>query len=459
MLFRSPGFAAAHGQLADLLQYAYGMPGPAAPHWKAAGAGLDGMPEKERLLFRLRRAHRSPTLEHLDREGALRLADEVMARFPDDKFALTSAAAAFETFDLPERWEPALRRALELDPGYFWAAGSLVHRLGARTTEALEVARKAVATRRNPANLSILAGALWATGDDDGAVAAARETLRADGGRNSLLTTRACDVLYEKGLDAECLPVWRRMVAEGSNEHERNVARTQLMDALAHQGRVREALHVASASAGLTDAASPAWLAQIHQVGHPRLHSPEALAAARRIQNPQFRRNWLTWLGAIEEAERITVSLEGKGYEMPEKINTALALAHHGRNAEAADLIASVREDLHRRNYIGFLFSQAYFHAEVLLAAGRAAEASQIWPATPPCRCSDPLDRAAHYPRLALVRARAMEQTGRRADAIRELDGVLAFWKNADTDLPLLIEAKAMKAKLGAAPAAAGGRP
>jgi hypothetical protein len=144
---------------------------------------------------------------------------------------------------------------------------------------------------------------------------------------------------------------------------------------------------------------------------------------------------------------------------MPEKINTALALAHLGRNAEAADLIASVREELHRRNRTGWLFSQAYFHAEVLLAAGRAAEASEIWPATPPCRCSDPLDRAAHYPRLALVRARAMEQLGRRADAIRELDGVLAFWKNADTDLPLLIEAKAMKAKLGAAPSAAGGRP
>jgi hypothetical protein len=38
-----------------------------------------------------------------------------------------------------------------------------------------------------------------------------------------------------------------------------------------------------------------------------------------------------------------------------------------------------------------------------------------------------------------------MEQLGRRADAVRELDGIIAFWKEADADLPLLVEAKAMR--------------
>jgi len=443
-----PDFAAAHGELADLLHHEYDRPAAAAPHWKAANDGLDRMPEKERLLFRLKRAHRAPTMEHFSREEAIHLADEVLARFPDDKFAITSAADAFESFDLPERWEPALRRALALDPGYFWAAGSLADWLGARTVDALEVARKAVATRRNAANVSILANALWASGDDDGAVAAARETLRADGGHNSLLAAWGCAVLYEKGIGAECLPVWKRMVEDGANEYERDLARSRLMNALAHQGRIREALRFAEARPGFAGSVSPEWLAKIHQVGHPRTNSPEALEAARRIPNPQFRRNFLTWLGATDEAERITASLEGKGFEVVEKVNRAIFLVNRGRPAEAAEIVAGVREEVHRRNYPGSLFGLALLQAEALLAAGRPAEAAGIWPAMLPCRCTTPLDHAAHYPSLALVRARAMEQLARGADAIRELDGVIAFWKEADQDLPLLVEAKAMRVRL-----------
>ena len=444
-------FAAAHGELADLLHHAYEMPAAAAPHWKAANNGLDRMPEKERLLFRLKRAHRDPTMEHFSREAAIRLADEILARFPDDKFAITTAADAFETFDLPERWEPALRRALALDPGYFWAVGSLADWLGARTTDALEIARKAVATRRNAANVGILARSLWATGDDEGAVAAARETLRADGGLNSLLARIACDVLYEKGVGSECLAVWKRMAAEGANQYERDFARLRLMDALVHQGRIREALRFAQTTPGFTQSVSPWWLFTIHQVGHPRTNSPEALEAARRVPNPQFRRNALTWLGATDEAERITSSLDGKGVEVVEKVNRAIFLVNRGRPAEAAEIMAGVQDEVHRRNYPGSLFGLALLQAEALLAAGRPAEAAGIWPATLPCRCTDLLDHATQYPRLALVRAHAMEQLGRSADATRELDGVIAFWKEADQDLPLLREAKAMRARLAKA--------
>lgn len=446
-----PDFTAAHGELADLLHHSYEMPAAAAPHWKAANDGLDRMPEKERLLFRLKRSHRDPGMEHFSRKDAVRLADEVLARFPDDKLAITSAADAFESFDLPERWEPALRRALQLDPGYFWAAATLADWLGARTSDALEVARKAVATRRNAANVSILARTLWATGDDDGALAAAREVLHVDGGRNSLLAARACDVFYEKGIGAECLPVWRRMVAEGANEYERDFARLRLLKVLIQQGRIREVLRFTQATPGFTTAVSPWWLLTIHQVGRARTNSPKALEAARLIPNPQFRRNALSWLGATEEAERITSSIEGKGLEIVEKVNRAILLVNRGRPAEAAAIVAGVRDEAHRRNYPGSVFGLAFLHAEALFAAGHPAEAAEIWPATLPCRCTDPLDHATQYPRLALVRARAMEQLGRGADAIRELDGVIVFWKEADQDLPLLIEAKAMRARLAKA--------
>jgi len=134
-------------------------------------------------------------------------------------------------------------------------------------------------------------------------------------------------------------------------------------------------------------------------------------------------------------------------------------LAARGRPAEAAEVIRSVREEAHRRNASGSQYGLAAFHAEVLLAAGRAAEAAETWPAPLPCRCTSRLDRAAQYPRLALLRARAMEQLDRRADAIRELDGILAFWKHADPDLPLLIEVKAMRKRLEKQAAEPGARP
>src|SRR5438876_6641804 len=85
-----------------------------------------------------------------------------------------------------------------------------------------------------------------------------------------------------RGDCAECLPVWKRMVEDGANEYERDLARSRLMNALVHQGRIREALRFAEARPGFAGSVSPEWLAKIHQVGHPRTNSPEALEAARR---------------------------------------------------------------------------------------------------------------------------------------------------------------------------------
>jgi len=42
-------------------------------------------------------------------------------------------------------------------------------------------------------------------------------------------------------------------------------------------------------------------------------------------------------------------------------------------------------------------------------------------------------------------------QLGRRADAVRELDGIIAFWSEADAGLPLLVEERAMRTRLAKA--------
>jgi hypothetical protein len=142
-----------------------------------------------------------------------------------------------------------------------------------------------------------------------------------------------------------------------------------------------------------------------------------------------------------------------------EKVNSAIDLVRRGQPAAAEPIVRAVRKEIGRRWYSSSLFGIAAFHAEILLAVGRNAEAAEVWPALLPCRCTDQMDVAVQYPRLGIHRAHAMERLGRRADALRELDGVIAFWKEADDDLPLLVEAKAMHARLAKGAIVKGARP
>jgi tetratricopeptide (TPR) repeat protein len=444
-----PRFAAVHGELAALYE-AYGRTDLAEPHWRAASDELDRMPAKERSLLRLARAHAMPSLEHWSPEDALRLADELVDRYAEDKFVLASAAAAYERFGRRERGHAVLRAALELDPGFFYAAKMLNDALGDGVPETLEVARRAVATRRSAANLALLAEALRANGSDEESPSVAREALRVDGGRNSLVVLNSCAVLHDAGAGAECAAVWERMLGSGLNEHERDFARLQLATSLAAQGRRREArrvlLSVEEARRG-----HPSDVAQVLSIGRPRLDSPESVQHARRIPQPMFRRNFLAFFGAMQEAEQLARTVPG-GAPLADRAYRFLVLLERGSLVEALEEIRVQEEEIRRRNVSFALFGAALLRAEALLALGRDEDAANVRPVALPCRCTDQLDHAANYPRLALIRARALERLARRADAVRELDGVLAFWKDADADLPLLVEARAMRKRLAGAP-------
>jgi len=453
-----PQFAAAQ-DLLSLLYRAYGRPDLAEPHQRAAEAFTDRMPMKERMLLRLAAASslRSPAQRN-DAE-ALRLADEVVARFPEDKLALAQAASAYDFVAMSsekaevrlapkERAEATLRRALDLDAGFGSVAMSLVGRLiqSSRQAEALEVARRAVVTRRSAFNVALLAQALLASCDDAGAGAAARESLQLDAGQNSLVTGNACFVLAQLRAAGECSQLWERMVSEGQNEHERDLARGELVDARAAQGRIREAL----ALLGSVDEArrgNPRWLASIHEIGRSRLEAPEAVAQARRIKLGVMRRAFLDSYGRVEEAEGVLLE-PGERIEIEETVHRAFVDAHRGRKSEAVEGFRAYRTAMERDYPVLAAFGANYLLAEALLAAGRPAEAVEVWPPLGPCRRRGVLDDPTGSLRLTLVRARAMEQLGRKDDAARELDGILDFWKEADADLPLLVEAKGIRARL-----------
>jgi cytochrome c-type biogenesis protein CcmH/NrfG len=55
------------------------------------------------------------------------------------------------------------------------------------------------------------------------------------------------------------------------------------------------------------------------------------------------------------------------------------------------------------------------------------------------------------YPRSLLMLAGSLERLGRHDEAARTIERLLALWRRADPDLPLLAEAKALRKRLAAA--------
>jgi tetratricopeptide (TPR) repeat protein len=441
-----PRFAAAHFQVWGVY-LVYGRPDLAAPHLRVASEHLDRMPEKEQALFRMDRAVSFDAFEHRDPAEAVRLANALEARFPDDKYVLAVASDVYAAEDIDRRAdaERVLRRALALDPGYFIGADSIQGLLGDRPAERLEIARRAVATRRSAANLATLAQVELDAGSREAADGAAREALRLDGGQNSLVLDVACFVLDRLAGRPACVAEWRRLLEAGPNEHERDLARQKLVASLAVEGRRREALRLLR-SVPEERQGRPWELSCTLSIGLPRAAAFESRAVARRNHWPLVRRYQLAAFGAFEEAEAMSAALPR--IEVAEMLYAPLRLAAERRHAEAADAQRRAIDWCRAHGDGESRHWHAALLADLLLAAGRWEEAAAVEPILVPVERADLVDRAENGPRLALARARAMEKLGRTADAIRELDGVIAFWKHADPDLPLLVEAKALRARL-----------
>jgi tetratricopeptide (TPR) repeat protein len=89
--------------------------------------------------------------------------------------------------------------------------------------------------------------------------------------------------------------------------------------------------------------------------------------------------------------------------------------------------------------------------AEVEAARGRDAVAIRLLERQRSTGLQAPLD-ALRYPRSLLLLAQAYERTGDRARARERLDELLSLWRQADEDLPMLREARALRSRLGPLP-------
>jgi tetratricopeptide (TPR) repeat protein len=443
-----PQFAAAHAHLAWTYEV-YGRKDLASPHWEAADRYLDRMPEKERtllLLFRARGSTGKP-----DAAEAKRLADALLERWPQDKYVVGVALLDFpagqfsglQRFDRARlaKAEPALRRALALDPGGP-AATPLVELVGVESAEALVVAQSAVAARPG-GNLLLLGTVLAAHGRLEEAAAAGRKHLEQNGIQSVVNAGNGCSLLTELGDRAACLPYLRRIMAEGLNEFERDEARSSLVFRLMEVGQLREALQIC----GEGRCQMKLFLLSIGLDRHRP--PPSVLAAVREHPDRAERRLWLGWFGDLAGAAREDAAMKPEEHAPDsDRQHKALMALGEGRTAEALDTLG----ELERLALADGILRLDYrcLTAEALLAAGRFAEAAAV-----PGRYPEPEGLTKYrvfyggdVPELALNRARANEKLGRREVAVKELDALLSFWKEADDDLPLLVEAKAMRTRL-----------
>jgi hypothetical protein len=248
------------------------------------------------------------------------------------------------------------------------------------------------------------------------------------------------------GALAECIPYLRRIEAEGRNDFERDEARTALAYRLATTGQVRGALQAVAAGRTFVLEA----MARSNGVDRHR-PTAVALAAARRVEDPFTRRFLLAWYDDVAGAAAADAALPAEGRDpAAENMYRLLVAAAQGRRREALE---AARAQVQRNQALGEVnYDAQYLLAEALLESGDDAGAAAVAGSYP-----DPALAAAvkvsfeGFPDLALVRARAKANLGRTEEAVRELDAILSFWREADQDLPRLIEVKALRARLAGA--------
>jgi tetratricopeptide (TPR) repeat protein len=342
-----------------------------------------------------------------------------------------------------------LRRALDLDPAYLVASVHLMQWLGrfGPADEAVERARRTARIAPGPMAQANLARALAFAGDGPGALAAAREAVAAGGGQHFESQYALAEILAAAGDPAAAEGELRRWTAPASAPGERRVAAEALPVLLAAQGRRQEALAALEDLAAIEcgeDCAYHEGLLRVHLslAGADRASALRALRGWRpRDPDVAATHAWLwAWLGdgaaGAMHARRLA---PGSRWERWHAGAEALRL---GRAEEAAEILGEVaRQDPSVEPL--FLLGQAQS------AAGRHAEAqrsfdlaSRIHPMyAPPWQAS--LQPWSRY-----LAAAAAERLGRPDDARARLDRLLSTWREADLDLPLLADARTLRARV-----------
>lgn len=443
-----PTFALAHYQLAVWEERHGGARAAEVAATEAAVRYLGRAPPKEQKLILAWKAHSDGRDDQ-----ALAVLKELMRQYPLDPEAVWEAGdLLYHRSDFAGA-VPFFERLLDLDPAHGWGLEHLVHCLGAlrRTPELRQRLAAWAAAPQGPTVLHAISVAQTWLGDYPAAIAAARREAEAGGGLSAsedLLFTGIAAADY-RGVEG-MLPT---LAAPGSPAPAIGYYALAALDA--YQGRRRQGLgrfdamtrdlgeeaadsiyHSIRAHYLAGDGrAGPVW----EEVRELRAIDPAA-AAAHAVS--------LAWLGDLEHAAEVAVHLR-PGTPRRETYD-AVVLWQRDRRSEA---LARLREIAARSPFDAenFALAPAYLYGDLAARSGADEDAVEALRDFRSLFLPIMMWRSWAYPRSLVLSAASLERLGRRAEALEQVDRLLADWRDADPGLPLLEEARALRARLAPA--------
>ncbi len=399
----------------------------------------DRLPPKERTLMRAWAAH----LEGNEDE-AFALFRQVTREFPEDKQALYLAADLAWHRDDQAGAIPYLARVLKLDPTFEYGLDHLSYSLavlGRREDLAGWIRDWSAMAPTLPVLHALVAGHLG-LGEAPAALAAARRALQVDSPSFGL-----SDLAWVLSFTGDYATLESELRSHRPEPPFRY--HVWLAHALAAQGRRAEALQTLDAlGRGAPDDVVRRDLPLIraaHLAGEGDAAAAWAEAEVALAADPRqtaFFAPELARLGDLVHARELAVHLE-TGSPLREAY-LAMVDWKEGRPGQARARLAAL-ETQHALLRGGV--APAFLRAEVAAEEGldtEVVEALRRLERIP----FQPYWRSWTYPRSLFLLARSLARLGRRDEARAEIERLLQLWRHADPGLPLLREARALRARL-----------
>jgi eukaryotic-like serine/threonine-protein kinase len=442
-LREDPSFALAHLRLTMLRRAP--LPGPdEAEHLRFALDHLDRLPERERLVVRAEAAYRDGNVGEAEalwgRAIALREDDKrAWLRLAELRRSRAGCAAAL----------PLGERALALDPSWFPAQDFVAVALVSHGDfdRAVPLARHWAERWPSVETFAMLNGVYLYAGDPRAALVAARKAAEMGGGAERLgIVERTLIQLHD----------FARAESEARRLRDAGVLHPPEGDSLAvvlryrGQRRAADALLEEELSAGGSVAAHRTQLALAPGDSDPERLLRLADGAAPHLP-PAFIALVLALGGHADEARRHLdrshvdrIEHSGEYRALAEGLIEAARQRGSGDLGGARRTLEDLRARLERQPaaLAALVLGEICHEARDDLCATRALSEylPQHWNAG---------FGSWGYPKALYLLAHSQERLGKIADARRTVAELLRAWKDADPDLPLLAEARALDARIG----------
>lgn len=441
---RDPEFAAAHYQLAVWNAFN----GDAAEQRRALASALRHAaraPEKERLWIEAWAAYLDGRVDE-----AVAAYARAAERFPDDPHAPYQAGDILRHEDRYREALPWFERSAAQDPSHGWALAHLVEALGA--TGRLDALREHAAAWAEgpptPAALHALSLARGWLGDAAGAAETARQALALGGGATAQQDLLAARIFA--GAHDEVERELRLLAGPGSEV--RPIGFYALAAVAAYQGRFeagrRELDALRAALPGLRSEASDLGLRVDYLAGAGDVSALREDLAALRGLDPRAAAGHapvVAWLGDAALAAELARPLPA-GAPLA-RAHAAVAAFRRGEREEALSALRALSEET---PFSVWRIAPVFLYGVLAAEAGRDEAAVDALRRFEALYLPRMLWRSWALPLALLRRAQAEERLGRSGDARATVERLLGAWRGAEEGDAVLLEARALRARLAA---------